>query len=459
MKKKYSLSLIIFVLVELLLFSVTPVYAALCEKHTFAEEVPGLNQFYFYSDGRSWEFAAENDMAVICIETKVRLGGSGANIKIEINGQELDSWHEDLTTTYTYYLHESSTNFQLNSGDTITFVISGGTLSTPGGAVADGDNYVMLCDGACTCDPPQINYFTGPTDPIQPGELVDLSWSISDATSANIDQGIGSVDPASGTRTVSPNTTTTYTLTANNDCGSINESVTVTVSNPLEGTISGRITDSSGNPIANLHVGVRDDKCWTGNILTAGASTDADGYYIINGVPVGNVYIRTGSLDNGQHVYVEKWWDGDTGTIYCDQALAITVQSSQNSDGINITTEIGGTISGRIIDTGGNPIANLHVELRDDTCWEGHVITDGAPTDNDGYFNIVAVPAGMYYIHTVAGINGQNCIDKWWDGDEGTIHCEQALGVVVSSGQNIGDINMTLNRKTLSWLLLLLLND
>ena len=57
----------------------------------------------------------------------------------------------------------------------------------------------------------------------------NLTWSVTDAVSVTIDNGIGSVD-LTGTTTVSPITTTTYTLTASNSAGSVTESVTVTVS-------------------------------------------------------------------------------------------------------------------------------------------------------------------------------------------------------------------------------------
>ncbi len=45
------------------------------------------------------------------------------------------------------------------------------------------------------------------------GNSAALTWSCTNSTSASIDQGIGSVDPAGGTISVSPPSTTTYTLT------------------------------------------------------------------------------------------------------------------------------------------------------------------------------------------------------------------------------------------------------
>ncbi len=63
---------------------------------------------------------------------------------------------------------------------------------------------------------------------IAPGQSSTLSWTTTGATSASIDQGIGAV-PLSGTLTVSPTTTTKYTLTATGASGSVTSSATIYV--------------------------------------------------------------------------------------------------------------------------------------------------------------------------------------------------------------------------------------
>jgi uncharacterized membrane protein len=64
---------------------------------------------------------------------------------------------------------------------------------------------------------PVIDFAAKP-ESITVGDSSTLSWSVSGATAVTIDQGIGSVDPT-GTYTVSPTTTTTYTLEASNAVG------------------------------------------------------------------------------------------------------------------------------------------------------------------------------------------------------------------------------------------------
>ncbi len=63
---------------------------------------------------------------------------------------------------------------------------------------------------------------------LEQGACTNLTWSTANASSASIDQGIGSVQP-SGSRQVCPESTTRYTLTAAGAGGSRTESTTVNV--------------------------------------------------------------------------------------------------------------------------------------------------------------------------------------------------------------------------------------
>ncbi|MCC6787273.1 MAG: hypothetical protein IT547_05495 [Hyphomonadaceae bacterium] len=65
-----------------------------------------------------------------------------------------------------------------------------------------------------------------------------MSWTSTNATSASIDNGVGSVTPvAGGSVSVSPTTTTTYTLTLMGPGGQITKQATVTVSSSFDQTI------------------------------------------------------------------------------------------------------------------------------------------------------------------------------------------------------------------------------
>ena len=84
---------------------------------------------------------------------------------------------------------------------------------------------------------PVINSFTANPDTIAAGGSAVLSWNVSNAASVSITPLIGSVDPVSGSGTVTVGSTTTFVMTASNTSGSTNASVTVNVtgSTPYSG--------------------------------------------------------------------------------------------------------------------------------------------------------------------------------------------------------------------------------
>jgi len=75
---------------------------------------------------------------------------------------------------------------------------------------------------------PTIEYFTTTPDSIILGDSSTLSWSVTNATTVSINQGIGIVS-AAGTIDVSPMATTTYALTASNNDGRNSLSCTVEI--------------------------------------------------------------------------------------------------------------------------------------------------------------------------------------------------------------------------------------
>jgi hypothetical protein len=98
----------------------------------------------------------------------------------------------------------------------------------------------LLAAGGCiyyasnplTALPPVINGFSANPVSIPAGGSATLTWNISGVITAYIDQGIGNVGP-SGSQTVSPASTTTYTVTASNAYGIRTAQTQVLVTNPV----------------------------------------------------------------------------------------------------------------------------------------------------------------------------------------------------------------------------------
>jgi uncharacterized repeat protein (TIGR02543 family) len=95
---------------------------------------------------------------------------------------------------------------------------------------------------------PLINSFSASPTTITAGESSTLSWSVTDAASVTIDNGVGTV-ALSGTTAVNPTTTTTYTLTATNVAGSVTAQTMVTVSSALTVTYDGNGATAGTVPV------------------------------------------------------------------------------------------------------------------------------------------------------------------------------------------------------------------
>jgi peptidoglycan-associated lipoprotein len=76
---------------------------------------------------------------------------------------------------------------------------------------------------------------------IQRGETVTLTWTSTNATSLSLSPGIGNV-PAEGTQKVTPQDSTTYTISATGPGGSADANVRITVSAPAPTTRSAEPT-------------------------------------------------------------------------------------------------------------------------------------------------------------------------------------------------------------------------
>jgi len=111
------------------------------------------------------------------------------------------------------------------------------TATTAAGVSVTATAQVMVTGSSTPSTPttpptyglPVINYFTASPSEIYAGSSTILSWDVTNATSASIDHGVGTVS-ISGNKLVSPGTTTVYTLTAANTTGYYTRAVTVYVS-------------------------------------------------------------------------------------------------------------------------------------------------------------------------------------------------------------------------------------
>ncbi|MBI5086411.1 MAG: OmpA family protein, partial [Acidobacteria bacterium] len=147
---------------------------------------------------------------------------SAVPTSIKAGGQSTLSWQvlnaDEVEITGVGKVNAQSGSAQVSPADTTTYKL---TARNKGGEVSD--------TVTVTVEKPTVRIisFRAAPSSIQPGDATNLIWETENADTVTI-AGIGNVQ-ASGTTSVSPKDTTTYTLTASNKYGSVTATATVTM--------------------------------------------------------------------------------------------------------------------------------------------------------------------------------------------------------------------------------------
>src|SRR5215469_3853328 len=156
---------------------------------------------------------------------------------------------------------------------------------------------------------------------ITAGQSSTLSWTTSNATSAQIDNGVGSVNLPNGSTMVSPAKTTTYTLTASNSGGTVTAQATVTVNHTGSlSSIQHVIFMLQENRSFDTYFGMlnpyREANNW--NVGEDGKTYTVDGIddklsrfvnYDDEGQPFGLFKLQTSCIDDMSSAWLESYGD------------------------------------------------------------------------------------------------------------------------------------------------------
>ncbi|RJR13118.1 hypothetical protein C4585_02560 [Candidatus Parcubacteria bacterium] len=143
------------------------------------------------------------------------------------------------------------------------------------------DKHVTCTDSVKVEEPvkpkPSCDISANPSK-INKGSTSTLSWSSSNATSASINQGVGSVG-VNGSKSVKPNSSTTYTMTVTGPGGTTNCQTTVTVNTVTPDVPS---CDISANP-SKINKGGTSTLSWTSENATSATINQGIGSVNKNG--------------------------------------------------------------------------------------------------------------------------------------------------------------------------------
>jgi len=210
---------------------------------------------------------------------------------------------------------------------------------------------------------------------------------------------------------------TPVSVTELNDTENINFALSVA------GSITGTVTDESGNPISDIWWDIYnvDLDRWGFGFMRS----ELDGTYKIDGLPSGNYKVWAGAEG-----LVGEWYND---VLSFEDATIVSVTAPDETGGIDFQLAEGGSITGIVKDESGNPLAFVDVNAN---LWDGGWGT-GTQTRQDGTYELVGIPIGDYRV--VAWKEGYQ--RQYWD------HVHQwgdATPVAVVSPRETQDINFDL---------------
>ncbi|MGH7486068.1 MAG: carboxypeptidase regulatory-like domain-containing protein, partial [bacterium] len=154
------------------------------------------------------------------------------------------------------------------------------------------------------------------------------------------------------------------------------------------GVITGRVTDTVGNPVVGATVDL-----WGGCLYSffASTSTAADGSYSIPSLQPASVYRVRAS----KSAYTTDFYSSAGSTLNCSQATAVNTGIDATTSDIDIVLARPGSVSGTVRDNTGNPIAGASVSATRTACCGG-----GSTTSNTlGEYTITGVAPGSYRVY------------------------------------------------------------
>ena len=256
------------------------------------------------------------------------------------------------------------------------------------------------------------------------GNASSLTYSCgSDATSASINNGVGTLSsPASGTKSVSPTTTTTYTLTCTNDAGSSTAMASVTVYPVLAASCSVSPTSINQGGTATWTTSASGGTgtysySWSGTDSLTGTGQTAAKSYSATGTKTASVTVTSGTQSK---------------TVNCSNSLTVNAAPKPNltAGAVTPTTATAGAA------------VTLKATVSNATAATGAAFTDlfQRATDSSG---TGATDIGTYSSAALAA-NGSNTASKSYTFTAGTWYVRACAdkssagnaGVIAESNEN-----------------------
>jgi PKD repeat protein/protocatechuate 3,4-dioxygenase beta subunit len=191
-------------------------------------------------------------------------------------------------------------------------------------------------------------------------------------------------------------------------------------------TVSGRVTDAAGQPLAGAWVFIQS----ISGSASSGAVTGADGRYVARGLRAGTYRVQFSHSSGG---FASEYWNDQTDW---SAASPVLVGIASDTPNVDASLATGGSVSGRVTDTAGNPVSGASVSILS----ASGVGLGFATSGTDGRYVISGLGAGSYRVqfsHTAGGY-----LSEYWN-DQSSL--EAASPVEVVAGVETSNVDASLS--------------
>ncbi len=193
------------------------------------------------------------------------------------------------------------------------------------------------------------------------------------------------------------------------------------------GSIEGTVTESAHKALANVSVTVygADEE------IEGSASTNASGEYTVSGLSGG--HYKVGFSD--QPTYTDQYYDKQPSF---EDASLVSVTEGNPTSGIDAEMQLPGKITGRVTSSDGVPIANVNIDLYNDSL-NSYEPAKFAETNANGEYTVEGLAEGEYKI----GFSPENSayLSQYYNGQTSLT---SANPIFVTAGATTAGINATL---------------
>ena len=176
------------------------------------------------------------------------------------------------------------------------------------------------------------------------------------------------------------------------------------------GQIRGRVTDGEGSGLGDIQVAAYDADVSTQD-SRADTGTDADGYYTLNGLDSGRYNVKCYLYSwSTERSYASEWYDNIPCSLYPSRTgTVVVIARGAVVSNIDFALSLGGSISGRVTNAGGQAVDDLTVVAET----AAGVEVERTETDTNGEYMITGLSAGSYYVRSEEDLDSY--IDEYYD--------------------------------------------